>query len=107
MKMIQAIVRTEKSPDVQNALSSAGYLPMTKMSVLGRGKQRGLKSGNVYYDSLPKDNIYIACHDKQVDKIIEIIMQSAKVGGGTKGDGKIFIYPIERTITVSNKSEEV
>ena len=43
MKMIKAIVRPEKSEDVLDALLAAGFAAATKMSVLGRGKQKGLK----------------------------------------------------------------
>ena len=43
MKMIKAIVRPEKSEDVLDALLAGGFAAATKMSVLGRGKQKGLK----------------------------------------------------------------
>lgn len=106
MKMIQAIVRPEKSTEVQNALCDKGFLPMTKIHVLGRGKQRGLKSGNVYYDGISKDNLYIAATDEDIDKVINIIMEAAKTGNGKPGDGKIYVYPIERTVTISSKNVE-
>ena len=50
MKMIKAIVRPEKSEDVLDALLAGGFAAATKMSVLGRGKQKGLKVGDTYYD---------------------------------------------------------
>ena len=50
MKMIKAIVRPEKSEDVLDALLVGGFAAATKMSVLGRGKQKGLKVGDTYYD---------------------------------------------------------
>ena len=49
MKMIKAIVRPEKSEDVLDALLAGGFAAATKMSVLGRGKQKGLKVGDTYY----------------------------------------------------------
>ena len=106
MKMIQAIIRPEKSADVQKALCDRGFLPMTKIHVLGRGKQRGLKSGNVYYDGIPKDNLYIAVADEDVDKVINIIMETARTENGKPGDGKIYVYPIEKTVTISSKKAE-
>ena len=54
MLLIRAIVRPEKSPLVLKALFEAGFPAVTKMAVFGRGKQRGLKVGNVTYDELPK-----------------------------------------------------
>lgn len=104
--MIQAIVRPEKSAFVQEELCRNGFLPMTKMDVLGRGKQRGLKSGSVYYDGVAKENFYIAAPDEKVDAITKIIMCAAKTGDGKPGDGKIYVYPIEKTITISSKTVE-
>ena len=106
MKMIQAIVRPEKSIEVQNALCEKGFLPMTKIHVLGRGKQRGLKSGNAYYDGIPKDNLYIAATDEDVDRVIDIIMEAARTGERKPGDGKVYIYPIEKTVKISSKKVE-
>ncbi len=106
MKMIQAIVRPEKSAEVQKKLGDNGFLPMTKIHVLGRGKQRGLKSGDVYYDGIPKDNFYIAIADEDVDKVINLISETARTGNGMPGDGKIYVYPIEKTVTISSKAVE-
>ena len=41
--MIKAIVRPEKVNAVMAALMDAGYPAVTRMSVAGRGKQRGIK----------------------------------------------------------------
>ena len=44
MKMIKAIVRPEKCDEVLNELCEAGFRATTRYGILGRGKQRGLKS---------------------------------------------------------------
>ena len=62
MKMIKAIVRPEKSEDVLDALLAGGFAAATKMSVLGRGKQKGLKVGDTYYDEIPKELILSLIH---------------------------------------------
>ncbi len=54
MVLIRSVVRPEKSQDVMDALLEAGYPAVTKVSVAGRGQQKGLKLGNVVYDELPK-----------------------------------------------------
>lgn len=54
MYLLRAIVRPEKTPTVMNALFNSGFPAITKLSVFGRGKQRGLKVGSVTYDELPK-----------------------------------------------------
>ena len=45
MYLLRAIVRPEKSPVVMAALFNAGFPAVTKLSVFGRGRQRGLKVG--------------------------------------------------------------
>ena len=54
MIMVRAIVRPEKADDVLAALMDNGFPAVTKYSVAGRGKQRGIKIGEVTYDELPK-----------------------------------------------------
>ena len=76
MKMIKAIVRPEKSEDVLDALLAGGFAAATKMSVLGRGKQKGLKVGDTYYDEIPKELIMLVVEDKDVDKVLKVIITS-------------------------------
>lgn len=98
MKMIRAIVRPEKSDEVVEALSQAGCVALTKMDVVGRGKQKGIQVGSVYYDELPKVMLMIVTEDEKVDEIADIIMKTAYTGN--YGDGKIFISPVEEVYTV-------
>lgn len=102
MKMIRAIVRPEKSAFVINELGDAGYPAVTKIDVVGRGKQRGVKVGNVHYDELPKELLLMVVHDQAVEEVVSIIAKSAKTGAGTFGDGKIFVSDIEEAYTISS-----
>ncbi len=88
-------------------LFNAGFPAITKLSVFGRGKQRGLKVGNVTYDELPKDLLIIVIQDKDKDFVVETIISAARSGEkGQAGDGKIFITPVEETFTISNGKKE-
>jgi nitrogen regulatory protein PII 1 len=108
MLLIRAIVRPEKSAPVLKALFEAGFPAVTKMPVFGRGKQRGLKVGNVTYDELPKELLLIAIKDSDKDFVISTIVEAARTGEkGAFGDGKIFITPITETYTISNGAKEV
>lgn len=107
MLLIRAIVRPEKSPVVMKDLFNAGFPAVTKISVFGRGKQRGLKVGNVTYDELPKELLIIAVNEKDKEFVVETIMTSARSGEkGQAGDGKIFITPVEETYTISSGRKE-
>lgn len=108
MKMIKAIVRPEKSEAILNALNEAGFRAATKMSILGRGKQRGLKVDQVYYDEIPKDLLMIVVEDADLEKVTGIVVKNSRSSDiGAFGDGKIFIQPVERVITVSSGKEEL
>jgi len=90
------------------ALFEAGFPGVTKISVYGRGKQRGLKVGNITYDELPKELLLIAIKDADKDFVINTIMESARSGEkGQFGDGKIFVTPVLETYTVSTGTKEV
>lgn len=90
------------------ALFDAGFPAITKVSVFGRGKQRGLKVGNITYDELPKELLIIGIKDADKDFVINTIMDSARSGEkGQFGDGKIFVTPVLETYTVSNGMKEV
>ncbi|MDR3126880.1 MAG: P-II family nitrogen regulator [Tannerellaceae bacterium] len=107
MLLIRAIVRPEKSPVVMKDLFNAGFPAVTKLSVFGRGKQRGLKVGNVTYDELPKDLLIIVIQEKDKDFVIETIINSARTGDkGQAGDGKIFVTPVEETYTISRAKKD-
>ncbi|MFZ5995649.1 MAG: P-II family nitrogen regulator [Thermodesulfobacteriota bacterium] len=102
MIMVRAIVRPEKSAEVMKALLDAGYPAVTKIEVAGRGKQRGLKLGQVVYDELPKDMLMVVVPDADGEFVIRAILESARTGeSGAFGDGKIFVFPVEEVYTVS------
>ena len=63
MIMIRSIVRPEKADNVLAALMEAGFPGITKMSVVGRGKQRGIKIGEITYDEIPKEMILAVVQD--------------------------------------------
>jgi nitrogen regulatory protein PII 1 len=107
MYMLRAIVRPEKSPAVLKSLFDAGFPAVTKLPVFGRGKQRGLKVGNVTYDELPKEMLMLVIADKDKDFVVETIINAARSDdGGQFGDGKIFVTPIEEAYTISSGFKE-
>jgi nitrogen regulatory protein PII 1 len=106
--MIRAIVRPEKIDEVLSALMYAGYPSVTKMDVFGRGKQRGMKIGEITYDELPKELILTVINDGDKDFVIDTIMKAARTGSkGAHGDGKIFITPVEEAYTISSGQKQL
>jgi nitrogen regulatory protein PII 1 len=108
MIMVRAIIRPEKTDDVLAALMDAGFPAVTKMDVYGRGKQRGMKIGEVTYDELPKEMIFTVVKESDKDYVVKIIMQAARTGvKGAYGDGKIFVSSVDEVYTVSSGRQEV
>ena len=107
MIMIRAIIRPEKSDDVLAALMDAGFPAVTKFSVAGRGKQRGIKIGEVTYDEIPKTMLLSVVQAEDKDFVINTIMDSARSGTkGAFGDGKIFVTEVEDVYTISSGVKE-
>ncbi|GBC61744.1 P-II family nitrogen regulator [Desulfonema ishimotonii] len=107
MIMIRSIVRPEKADSVLAALMDAGFPGVTKMSVVGRGKQRGIKIGEVTYDEIPKEMLLTVVKDPDKDFAIKTIIDAARTGEkGAYGDGKIFVVPVEEVYTISSGIKE-
>jgi len=107
MLLIRAVVRPEKTDAIMAALLDAGYPAVTKVSVFGRGKQRGLKVGEVTYDELPKELLLTVIAEKDKDLVRRIIMDNARTGEkGAFGDGKVFISAVDEVYTISSGVKE-
>lgn len=98
MKMIRAIIRPETVDKVADTLEAGGFSALTRIDVFGRGKQKGIKVGNVVYDNLPKTMLMIVVDDGQLESAVEIIENSSRTGH--IGDGKIFVSPVEEAYTI-------
>lgn len=105
MKMIRAIIRPEKVENVVDALDKAGYVAMTKMEVIGRGKQKGIQLENIYYDEIPKTMLMLVVEDEKAEKIVEIVTDTSYTGNF--GDGKIFVSPVDEAYTVRTRSSSL
>ncbi|MDR1933109.1 MAG: P-II family nitrogen regulator [Spirochaetales bacterium] len=106
MLMIRAIVRPEKADPVMAALMADGFPAVTRMNVSGRGKQRGIKIGDVTYDEIPKELLIMVVKDADKEFVVRKIMEIARTGKGSYGDGKIFVSPVEEVYTVSSGIKE-
>lgn len=107
MLMIRAIVRPEKVDTVLEALMVEGFPAVTKVSVSGRGKQRGIKIGDITYDEIPKELLIVVVPDGDKDLVIKTVMDAARTGDkGAFGDGKIFVSPVDEVYTVSSGVKE-
>ena len=102
MKMIMAIIKPFKLDDVREAMAESGVTGITVTEVKGFGRQKGhteLYRGAEYVvDFLPKVKLEVAVTDDQVEKVVEAIVKAA--GTGKIGDGKVFVYELERVVRI-------
>jgi nitrogen regulatory protein PII len=102
MKLVIAIIKPFKLDDVREALSEVGVTGVTVTEVKGFGRQKGhteLYRGAEYVvDFLPKIKLEVAVTSDQVDRVVEAIQGAAN--SGKIGDGKIFVYELERVMRI-------
>lgn len=107
MKKIEAMIKPFKLDDVRESLSDIGISGMTITEVRGFGRQKGhteLYRGAEYMvDFLPKVKLEVVVPDDLVDQCIEAIIETAQTG--KIGDGKIFVYNVERAIRIRTGEE--
>jgi nitrogen regulatory protein PII 1 len=106
MVMVRAIVRPEKAEEVMAALMADGFPAVTRINVSGRGKQRGIKIGEITYDEIPKELLLIVVKNADKNFVVKKIMDVARTGKGSFGDGKIFVSPVEEVYTISSGIKE-
>lgn len=128
MKEIWAVIRRNKFAQTKKALDDIGYGAMSIHSVWGRGKQGGFAMSETEAEMpsyataapnlvptsskyategatitkplvyMPKRMIVMVVPDEAVDKIVDTIISVNRTGSA--GDGKIFIMPVEESITI-------
>jgi nitrogen regulatory protein P-II 1 len=105
LKKIEAIIREDKVNDVREALNEIGIVGMNMFEVRGHGRQGGIqlvgRAGTYQVNMLPKIQINIVLNKRNLDAALEAILKSAYTG--EKGDGIIFVTPVEDVIRVRTR----
>ena len=106
MKKIEAIIRPERLDAVRQALEEYGYPGMTISEVRGHGKQHERQQwrGQTYtVEFLSRLKVEIVVIDSDVPRMLNAIVRSARTG--ERGDGKIFVLPIENAVRIRTGEE--
>lgn len=102
MKLITAIIRPERLPQVKEGLFKAGVRGITISKVSGHGGQAGITEqyrGSQYLVEFhDKIELKIAVSEPFVEKTIAAIVKSARTGN--IGDGKIFVQPLDHVVRI-------
>ena len=108
MKLVTAIIKPFKLDDVRDALAEVGINGMTVTEVKGFGRQKGhteLYRGAEYVvDFVPKVKLEVAVDSAIADQVIDAIVSAARTEN--IGDGKIFVYDVDRIIRIRTGEED-
>ena len=92
------------------ALTNLGIVGMTAIECKGFGKQLGhterYRGAKLDVGFVPKVLLKLCVKSDDVDKAVSTITAAAKTGA--VGDGKIFVYPVEKVVRIrtDEKNEE-
>ena len=109
MKMIIAVIRPERLEAVEESLKSVldegDHYRITVDTVEGHGRQEGevelFRGQRVRSGKVQKSRVTVCVNDAYVDKTIEAILSAARSEkGGSVGDGKIFVMPLEQVVRI-------
>jgi nitrogen regulatory protein PII len=102
IEMVVAMIRPEKLGAVKQALAEVGAPSLTVTNVSGRGSQpakKGQWRGEEYtVDLHQKVKLECVVADIPADDVVDAICDAANTG--EKGDGKIFVLPVEDAIQI-------
>ena len=106
MTEIIAIVRRKRASATRTEFARIGCSGYSVFPVLGRGKQRGLRTeqGGEGLAFLPKTLFDLIVEDPHVQETIEAIIRANQTG--ELGDGKIFVIEIAETYRISTGERE-
>ena len=108
MKMVVAIVRPEKLPDVLEALFRAEVRGLTLQRVQGHGGEvehvQTYRGTTVKMGLSDKVRLEIGVSDHFVEPTVRAILASARTG--SVGDGKIFVLPVEKVYRIRTGEED-
>jgi nitrogen regulatory protein P-II 1 len=109
MKLITAILRPEKLPEVLEALFRAEVYGLTISRVQGHGGEtervETYRGTTVKMELVEKVRLDIGVSDPFVQVTIDAILGAARTG--EVGDGKIFVVPVEKVIRIRTGEEDL
>ena len=106
MKIITAMVQPFMLSKVTSALEEIdGFPGMTVTDVRGFGREKGSHAKGAphriiedFVEYVKKSRIEIVAHDEMTDEIVDTIVRTAHTGN--PGDGKVFVWPVERAVRI-------
>jgi nitrogen regulatory protein P-II 1 len=108
VKLVVAIVRSERLPDVLESLFRADVRGLTINRVQGHGGEtervETYRGTTVKMELSEKVRLEIGVSDHFVEPTVAAILAAARTG--SVGDGKIFVLPVEKVYRIRTAEED-
>ena len=108
MKLVVAIIRPDRLPDVLESLFRAEVRGLTLHRVDGHGGEtervETYRGATVKMELSEKVRLEIGVSDHFVEPTVRAILASARTGA--VGDGKIFVLPVEKVYRIRTGEED-
>ncbi len=102
MKLIKAIVNTDRLDELRDRLFEIGAPGLTVDNVMGIGKplsqMRYSETKGFVPKFFAKSRVEIVVEDDRVEEVVEAIRSVCRTGN--IGDGKIFILPVDGVLRI-------
>lgn len=107
LMLVEAIIRPEKVPEVQQALKEIGVKGATYTEVRGSGNQRGFthtyRGAEYTVNLLQKVKVEVVVGDREAHVVANAIVEAARTG--EVGDGKVFLIPMGDAVRIRTGEE--
>lgn len=100
--LVTAIIKPHKLEDVKDALRAAGIVGLSVSEIQGYGRQGGktetFRGAEYTVDFVPKVRIEVLVASEDVQKVTDVIAETARTG--KIGDGKIWSFALDQVTRV-------
>jgi nitrogen regulatory protein P-II 1 len=107
MKKVECIIRPSKLEELVVEAEKVGISGLNITQIAGYGEQKGKQEvyRGVEYEVKLKERLKVemVVQSEQVDELIDVITDSSRTGN--VGDGKIFVYSIDRAVRIRTGEE--
>lgn len=107
MKLVQAYVQPFMLQRVLHEIRAIHVHGITVSDARGFGREKDESyphaPADYAVDFTPKLKLELICRDGDADATVEAIVRGAHTG--RRGDGKIFVTPVDRTVSILSRKE--
>lgn len=101
MKKIEAVIQSEVSKQVVNAIRNIGIEGVTLIQSLGQGEGERPEIGGQQIEFNSTDIVMTVIPDSKVKEVVTEIIRISHTG--EKSDGKIFVSDVEESYDIATK----